>query len=66
MLDQYPDIMTVEDLREVLMIGYNQSYRLLNSGKLHAFRIGTAWKIPKAGVCEYILSQSGITISQKK
>lgn len=60
MLEQYPDIMTVDDLREALMIGHNQSYKLLNFGKLGAFKIGAVWKIPKIGVQEYIISQSGI------
>ena len=60
MLEQYPDIMTVEDLKEALIIGNNQSYRLLSSGKLGAFKIGSTWKIPKVGVQEYILSQSGL------
>lgn len=58
MLNQYNDILTIEELCEVLMIGRNQAYKLLNSQELQGFRIGKVWKIPKISVEKYILEQS--------
>lgn len=58
MLEQYPDIMTAYDVAEALFIGKNRVYELLEEGSLKAFRIGRVWKIPRAAVLEYILSQS--------
>ncbi len=34
------DIMTIGEVCDYLDIGYNTVYKLLNSGKLGAFRIG--------------------------
>ena len=53
-LDQYTDILTVEELCEVLGIGANAAYQMLNDGSIPAFRIGRRWKIPKESVKEYI------------
>lgn len=40
LLEQYPDILTVEELCEVLGIGANAAYQMLNDGSVPAFRIG--------------------------
>ena len=53
-LEQYPDILTVEDLCNVLNIGPNAAYELLQKGAVPAFRIGRRWKIPKEAVIGYI------------
>ncbi len=53
-LEHYPDILTVENLCEVLNIGANSAYQLLNEKKILAFRIGRRWKIPKEAVVSYI------------
>ena len=53
-LEQYPDILTVEELCSVLNIGANAAYELLNKGIVPAFRIGRRLKIPKESVISYI------------
>lgn len=53
-LEQSPEILTVDDLCEVLAIGANAAYQLLNDGSIPAFRIGRRWKIPKEAVRQYI------------
>ena len=54
------DLITVEELCEILRIGKNAAYRILNEGKIKCFRIGHVWKIPRASVNDYIRQQSGI------
>ena len=58
MFNEYNDVVTVEELCEMLSIGKNAAYRLLSSDQLKAFRYNRIWKIPKRGVIEYIMTQS--------
>jgi excisionase family DNA binding protein len=53
------EILTVEELMELLYIGKNTAYQLLKSGEIRAFRIGRVWKIPKEAVSEYIVRMAG-------
>jgi len=50
-------LITVDELCELLMIGRNAAYQLLNSGKIKCFRINRIWKIPRVSVNEYINEQ---------
>ena len=47
-------LMTLDELCETLMIGRSTAHQLMKSGELGAFRIGRIWKIPKAGVIDYL------------
>lgn len=60
MFEHYSDIVTVEDLCEMLDIGKNSAYQLLSSGQLKAFRHKRVWKIPKYAVVEYIINHSSM------
>jgi UDP-N-acetylenolpyruvoylglucosamine reductase len=42
MLSEYNDILCVNDICEILMIGRNRVYELLASGELKGFRVGNA------------------------
>ena len=55
MFEQYPDILTVEEVCEALRMGYNAVYVLLNVGKLKAYKNGRVWRIPREALKEYIL-----------
>lgn len=47
-------IMEIDGLCEVLGIGKNTAYQLLNDQEIDAFKVGTVWKIPKKSVEEFI------------
>lgn len=47
-------IMEIDGLCEMLGIGKNTAYQLLNDGEIDAFKVGTVWKIPKKSVEEFI------------
>lgn len=50
-----PDgVLTVADLQEILGIGRNMAYQLLNTGSIPAIRIGKKWRIPKDAVMHYL------------
>ena len=52
------DIITVEELMEILRIGKTAAYKLLNDGAVKAFRVGHVWKIPKALLNDFILQSA--------
>ncbi|MDR1547508.1 MAG: helix-turn-helix domain-containing protein [Hungatella sp.] len=60
MFESYDDLVTIEDLCEMLGIGKNAAYELLHKKMIKSFHIGRSWKIPKKAVEEYIYLQSGI------
>ena len=60
MLDQYDDVLEVEEACEILHMGRNCIYTILQSGELKGYQHGRRWRIPKLAVIEYIKKKSGI------
>ena len=50
----YPDVVTVSQLQEMLQIGRNTAYRLVATGKVKSIQIGNKYKIPKCFVIDYL------------
>ena len=63
MFEDYPDILSPEEAAEALRIGENAIYKLLNEGKLKAYKNGRTWRVPKEAVKEYVIALSKITQS---
>lgn len=64
-LEEFPDVLTVEDLMEVLHIGRSVAYRLLQAGEVGAIHIGRLWRVPKHCVREYLagaVAQTGAVV----
>lgn len=59
MFTDYPDIVDVELLAEMLDIGKTSAYTLLRSGRILAFKQGKCWKVSKKAVEEYVLHSMG-------
>ena len=59
MIEEYSELVTIDELCDILMIGRNTAYKLLNEKRLKAFRIGRVWKISRQSVLDYIVSQGG-------
>ena len=56
MFRQYPDVVSVAQLQEMLNIGRNSTYTLLKDKKIPSIRIGRVHRIPKSNVIRYIKS----------
>lgn len=56
--ENYNDMISLDDLCEMLSIGKNTAYRLLKMNQIKAFKIGRIWKIPRDAVSQYVISQS--------
>ena len=54
MFNSYPDVLSVKQLCEILDIGKNTAYKLLQSGEIKNIKIGKIYKIPKKEVRRYI------------
>ncbi len=64
MFNDYQDILTVDDLCEILSIGKNSAYVLLSTKQIKAFKYNRIWKIPKIAIMEYVVNSSGIKSSR--
>jgi len=58
MFNSYPDILSVKQLCEVLDIGKNTAYKLLQNGEIKSIKIGKVYKIPKKEVEKYIVRKT--------
>lgn len=58
MLENFPDILTVKQLQEILSIGRSKAYSILHSGKLKFITIGRHIRIPKQYLLDYIAAMS--------
>ena len=47
MFKDYPDVVTVEHLQEMLGICRKNAYLLVKQNKIHSARVGRSYKIPK-------------------
>lgn len=62
MFEEYNELITIDELCNILCIGRNTAYRLLKSNTLQAFKIGRIWKIPKRAVENYIYQSANIPL----
>ena len=53
MLEKYPDLISRQELKEILRIGESTSYKIIHR-ELEAFMQGNKWLIPKESVIKYI------------
>lgn len=60
LFENYPEILTIEQLMEMLQIGKVLAYKLIADKKIKAIKIGREYKIIKASVINYILSDEEV------
>ena len=58
MFENYPDVLNVEHLCEILGIGKKLVYRLLKNNDIEHLQIGRSYRIPKPNLVQYLLKQS--------
>ncbi|EJQ91282.1 helix-turn-helix domain-containing protein [Bacillus toyonensis] len=66
MFQHYDDVVTIEDLMEMLDIGRNKAYALLQSGQIKSFKVGKSYRIPKICIQNYVLAKVQIQIEAYK
>ena len=45
--NDYPEVLNVSDIQNILDIGRKQAYELVHSGKFHVIKVGSRIKISK-------------------
>lgn len=51
------EYLTPREVMDLLYIGKNTLYKLLNSGELKGFRIGKQWRVERNALQEYVKNQ---------
>ena len=60
-------LLTTDEVAEMLMVGKNRVYELLNKEELKGMRIGkSTWRIPKEAVLQFIRRVFQVLCKQKK
>lgn len=58
MFKEYPDVVAVEDLRQMLGgISRKLAYKLLAENEIRSVRVGREYKIPKVCVINYLIGE---------
>ena len=65
MFKDYPDVVSVDILQEMLGICRKNAYLLVKQNKIHSARVGRSYKIPKLCVVEYLLDQMQLSANNK-
>ena len=52
--EQVPIALTATEAMDILGVGRNTMYRLLNSGQLRGVRIGRTWRISRDAICSLL------------
>ena len=54
MFTEYDEILSIEDVMEILHIGKNSVYSLLKSNEIRNIRVGKKYTVPKQSVINFI------------
>ena len=54
MLKDYPDVMDIDQMSEVLGVSKKTGYKLLQTGAVTCLKIGRCYRIPKAHLIAYL------------
>ena len=52
--EDYPDVVSVEEIRQMLRIGKNAVYTLLKNGAIKSIKVGKRYIVPKKYVAEFL------------
>ena len=54
LLNQYPPVLSVKQVAEILAVSQNTAYALIRSKKIHSIRVGRSYRIPLYAVIKYL------------
>ena len=54
MLKDYPDVLNIEQVCEILSVSTKTGYKLLKSGTIQSLKVGRSYRIPKAHLLAYL------------
>ncbi|MDO8432697.1 MAG: helix-turn-helix domain-containing protein [Candidatus Binatus sp.] len=57
-MERYPEILTVTQLAEYLQCDKSTIYRLIKSGEIPAFRVGSNWRFRREVIAQWLEQRS--------
>lgn len=54
MLRDYPDVMNIEQMCEILNVSVKTGYGLIRKGEVKCIKVGKAYRIPKVHLLTYL------------
>ena len=58
MFENFPDVLTVKNLSEMLNIGRNSAYDLVKTNQIHSIKVKSQIRIPKESVINYLRGEA--------
>ena len=55
LFENYPDIVKIPDLQEMIGVSRTKAYGLISTNQIRSFRVGNSIRIPKKFIIEYLL-----------
>jgi len=55
LFSNYADVVTVGEMAEMLRIGRNSAYDLVNNGYIKSVKVGNQIRIPKSSVIKFLM-----------
>ncbi len=53
-LTNYPPVLSVKQVAEILAVSQNTAYALVRSGQIHSIRVGRSYRISLDAVIKYL------------
>ncbi len=57
LFNAYPDVVSIDEIQQMLRIGKNAVYDLLKSKQLKSIKVGKRYIVPKKYVIDFLLKQ---------
>ena len=57
MFDSYPDVVSVEEIQQMLRIGKNAVYQLLKDGAIKSIKVGKIYVVPKKYIIDFLIDK---------
>ena len=54
LLNQYPPVLSVKQVAEILSVSLNTAYMLIRSKQIHSIRVGRSYRVPLDAVIDYL------------
>ena len=55
MLRDYPDVLNIDQMCDILSVSTKTGYTLLKKGKVQHLKVGRSYRIPKAHLLTYLI-----------
>lgn len=57
LFNSYPDVVSVEDIQQMLRIGKNKVYDLLKNNSIKSIKVGKRYIVPKKYVIDFLFKE---------